>query len=540
MMTSSPDPSYGNTRSASEAKSGTIVEDLIAWIRDYARTRINSLLIDERRSIPPHIVLDFGNRGLLGMQVSRDHGGLGLQYVEIKRVVEELAGIDLMLAVFVGNNNFLGIRPIDRFAQASRRDALLPRLASGRSLAGFAMTEKAAGSNPRAIESTATLDADGRFHVNGTKLWIGSGSWAGVLNVFAQTVNRSGERLGITGFLIEQGMAGVRLGPEALTLGMRGMVQNTIILDDAVVEAEDVLGKVGEGLAIAQDSMVFCRMGLAAMAVGTMRRCFQLLHRYSSRRTIGTGRLLENPVTRVRLAEIAAKTLALECLVQGVASRLDSGEDVPVEPFYACKILGPEFLWQAADWLVQGLGGRGYMENNVAPRILRDARVLRIFEGPTETMQMFLGSRALSARGALADVVTAAGGDRWVFDRLGAATERLRASGLRAPFERRITSAEWKSHLLGEVFAWGLLAGAVRKGGHRLGESLGKGLALWVEQEFEDRCGRVGSGERDLARVLAAPFAEGMVGAIDDIEECLPGEDVDLDELLKPQSDSRS
>ena len=128
--------------------------DVIDWFRSYANERINSRLIDERRSIPPHIVLDFGNRGLLGMQVPENYGGLALTNRDIMRVIEQIAASDLTLATFVGGNNTLGIRPIQRYATQALKDELLPVLSSGREMAALAITEPGAGSNPRAISAT--------------------------------------------------------------------------------------------------------------------------------------------------------------------------------------------------------------------------------------------------------------------------------------------------------------------------------------------------------------------------------------------------
>ncbi|MEO0687286.1 MAG: acyl-CoA dehydrogenase, partial [Cyanobacteria bacterium J06649_11] len=194
-------------------------------------------------------------------------------------------------------------------------------------------------------------------------------------------------------------------GKEALTMGMRGMVQNTIYLNDVPVNVEQMLGEPGAGMQVAQDAMMYGRLAIAAASVGGMKRCTQLMLRYSSRRSVSTGKLLENPFVLKRLSEITAAITATENLVSQVAQRLDAGEVVPVEIYTACKTAAPEFYWYAADSLIQVLGGRGYIETNIAPQILRDARILRIFEGPTETLNMFLGSRAIHESGSLINFI---------------------------------------------------------------------------------------------------------------------------------------
>ena len=370
------------------------VTDLLQWLRHYAGESINSRLIDERRCISPGVVLDFGNRGILGMQVPKTYAGLGFGHVHMLRVLEQLGAIDPTLALFVGLNNVLGIRPILHSAHPDIQAEWLPRLAAGRELAAFALTEPGAGSNPNALRSKVLNHRENRWRLQGEKIWSGSAAWAGIINVFVQHPDASG----ISGFLVTKGTPGLRQGPEAPTMGMRGMVQNTVYLDAVPVSANQLLGQAGKGMAIAQDAMMYGRLAIAAACIGGMKRCAQLMLRYGSRRTVATGRLLENPVLLTRLGGLTAKISALSALVDWMAQRLDADIEVTAEAYAACKILAPEFYWRAADDLVQCLGGRGYIETNLAPQILRDARVLRIFEGPTETLATYLGARILNAR----------------------------------------------------------------------------------------------------------------------------------------------
>ena len=363
--------------------------NILEWIREYASNRINSRLIDERRCIPPYIVLDFGNKGLLGMSVQKKYGGLELNNYESVKVVEQLGSIDFSLASFVGLNNALGIRPIMKFANQSIKEELLPKLAIGRELAAFALTETDAGSNPLAIKSNAVQESVDSWRLYGKKIWSGSAAWASVINVFVKSDK------GITAFALRQ-QKGVRQGEESLTMGLRGMVQNSIYLEGAIVSKEDQLGEEGYGMAVAQDAMMYGRLGIAAAALGSMKKCAQLMLRYASRRTISTGFLLDNPVTLTKLTEATSAINVLDTLVEEIAKFIDSNIEVPVEYYVTCKILGSEHFYKAADDLIQVMGGRGYMEPNIAPQLLRDARIARIFEGPTETLYSFLGASVLN------------------------------------------------------------------------------------------------------------------------------------------------
>ena len=154
---------------------------------------------------------------------------------------------------------------------------------------------------------------------------------------------------------------------------------------------------------VAHDAMMQGRLAIGAACVGGMKRCLQLLLRFAERRSISTGRLVDNPVLLERMASLSAALASIESLVMRVADVLDRGADVPGDVFVVCKMAGSEWLWRAADDVVQFLGGRGYIETNIAAQLLRDARVTRILEGPTEALEMFLGSRVLNDGTALHD-----------------------------------------------------------------------------------------------------------------------------------------
>ncbi len=526
----------GNTEGNASRKRA---DDLINWLRGYAEERINSQIIDERRSIPPYVVLDFGNRGLLGMEVPEKYGGIALCTRDAMRVIEQLAAIDLTLASFVGVNNVLGIRPILHYANASTRDELLPLLARGRELAAFALTEPGAGSNPRAITSVGVPIADGGWRLRGHKVWIGTGSWAGVINVFVKLAEPQDQNDNITGFIVRQGAPGLRHGPEALTMGVRGMVQNEIFLNDVVVSDADLLGKPGEGFVVAQDAMMFGRLGLAAMSVGGMKRCAQLMLRYATRRSVATGRLLDNPVTLVRLSNLTAAITATETLVSRIAELTDAGQSVPAEAFVACKTSGPEFLWTAADMLVQLLGARGYVENNIAPQLMRDARLLRIFEGPTETLHMFLGSSVIHGSPEL---------HQFLCDTLHASNVAIalreavleidaRTKQARPAFADVASARRWASSLAGEITTYALLWAVVQEAAAKSKSGDFRRSIDWTRLCFEETLRRAMSGTPAEAVLLSSVAATSLISSygetIGDLEQRLAGEEQGVDPYLR-------
>jgi alkylation response protein AidB-like acyl-CoA dehydrogenase/acyl-CoA synthetase (AMP-forming)/AMP-acid ligase II/acyl carrier protein len=501
--------------------------DLIGWLREYASERLNSRLMDERRSLAPHVILDFGNRGVLGLEVSRELGGCGFGTTDYLKVIEQLGAIDQTLAMMTIVQNSLGIWPIAHHAEPAQRSELLPRLASGRELVAFAMTEPAAGSNPQAILSTATPVDGLAWTLQGTKCWSGTAGWASVINVFVQNLDSEGQPRGLSGFVVPRNTRGLRMGAEALTLGMRAMVQNSLYLDGARVTRAQRLGEVGGGMRVAQEAMMQGRLAIGAAAVGGIKRCLQLLVRYAEQRTVSTGRLLDNPTLIHRASALASALVGLESLVATVASRLDNGVEVPLDAVVVCKVTGSEWLWRAADDLVQFLGGRGYVETNIATQLLRDARVTRILEGPTETLEMFLGSRVVNDGAAIYGFLDGALAAPTVSVRLAdaAATilERSISRGPDAADARRLAYG-----LIGHVACEAMLFAATptRLAVHR----------AWAERRFEaaiaSALSDASAGERLGGSDLQA-WARDMTASIGDIEQTLAGEDDELDTLLR-------
>lgn len=512
-------------RDEAALREGAQLDDLLDWLRDYAARRIHSQLMDERRTIAPHIVLDFGNRGLLGMQISKAYGGrLALTNFALLRVQRQLGAIDLTLAFFVGLNNGLGVRPILRFAQTHLKERYLPDLASGRILGAFAISEQGAGSNPLALAASARRHADG-FSVCGTKLWSGSAAWAGVISVFAKHVDGAGRAAGHVGLCIDANQHGMRMGTEALTMGLRGMVQNTVHFQDSVVPLDRVLGSEFAGLSVASDVMGFGRLGIAATAVGGLWRALQLMVRYSGRRQISTGSLYAHGHTQRVINDTWRAATLLGKFVDGIASDLDCGVSPAPELYAAAKLLASEALWQGADAAMQMLGGRGYCENNGASQLLRDARITRLFEGPSETLASFIGQRVWQSKGSHLAVL---------FSQCGPAGES--AAGALGALLERIASqshsgtASDQGHAamlvpLGYAVAWQLVA--ARTSAHTPAD-IG-----WIEGQFALVGARAVAGLNGTGLPDCTAIAHEIAFHIGDIEQSAAGADFQLDSYLR-------
>ena len=305
-------------------------DELIGWLRNYAADRVGSRLIDERRMVPPHVVLDFGNAGLFGLHT---RGGdlaygpstfarLRFGHVNTLRILEQLAAIDLTLATVV-SAHANGAAAIEWFGTTPLRDEWNGLLTTGRALAGFALTESSSGSNPGSLTTRAVREPSGKWRISGHKYLVDHGSWASVFTVFALTSTPGSGPIQISAFAVPRNASGLVVGEESPTMGLRGMSQTSLTLANVVINAEGLIGEVGQGLEVARRVLDFARLNLSAKAIGGTKRCLQLLHRYASRREIGTGLLWENAVTAMRAADLVRELDAVQRVVYSLARRFD-------------------------------------------------------------------------------------------------------------------------------------------------------------------------------------------------------------------------
>ncbi|MER8000512.1 acyl-CoA dehydrogenase family protein [Streptomyces sp. NPDC095613] len=521
-----------NESSGSEARA----DGLISFIRQYADERVNSSLMDDRRCVTPGAILDLGKAGLFGLQIERKYGGQELTHADTYRVLSQAAVMDTNLALIVGVHNAIGVTPVRSFADERVKADVLPQLARGTSLATLAASEPDVGSNVQGISTTAT-SVPGGYVVNGAKCWISLGSWAGHVNLLTKTTDENGRAKGLSAFLVEGRSTGFVPGAEAVTLGMRGFPQNRIDIKDLRLPADALLGEEGQGMAVAQSAFYGGRGMLGGACVGVMKRCLQLSARFAARRSVATGKLLDNGRAQQILSECLAATRAVEILVGQVAEELDAGREVPAELFSACKILSTELAFRVADWSVQLLGARGYLDTNVVGKLFRDIRLLRIFEGATETLTVYMGSVIAKDPQQLAELIGDRYGARSTLELLGTTYVDLMA-GL--PASDKVTrTARRNRHILanitGELACWGMLAAMTEHTARATGTELDHYTAFWAERQLADRVHRARDGKRQYGVFDAAFLSEQIAAyetAIGDVQQSLAGEDRELDGLL--------
>jgi hypothetical protein len=318
-----------------------------------------------------------------------------------------------------------------------------------------------------------------------------------------------------------------------MTIGLRAIPQDHIALDNMRVPHSSVLGEEGAGAAVAQNSFRTGRAFLAASGTGAMQRCIQIAERFASRRSVATGRLLDNGVTQRILADCAAAARTVETLVFSLAERLDRGGPVPDEFFYACKIIGCELAGQVVDQCVQLMGARGFVDTDIVGKYFRDFRVLRIFEGATEAMSVFAGARILRDLESFNTTMVKAFGATTMVSDLRAGLQDLvdRAGTGLTPQEGHVLA-----RAVGDLACWGVTAAAIAETAESTRTDLDIYAAYWAAQRLEQRFASARSEIRPTmtlsADVLAMHIAK-YVGVIGDTQQSHGGERRTLDAFLQ-------
>lgn len=461
----------------------TASKKIIDWLYDFSNRRINYRLMEERRTVPPHVILEFGNQGIFGLQVPKKYGGLGLNNVEALKIYEYLGTMNITLAAFVGQNSSLGIRPIVDFASEAVKEKYLPDLAQGRKLASYALTEPHAGSFPNNMRGTIKSIGGQQYLLNAEKIYIGNIGWSSLITIFAKQITESGKPGGFTCCLIETDKKGVEIGAEHLTMGLRAAVQNKLVLQDVILEEAELLGAPGQSYKISHKAMQMSRMVIGAISVGGMKRSLFLMHRYAQRRAIATGKMIDHPEVIQHLNEVAHKIAAVDALVRFLGQRLDQEMKIPDEAFMVVKIMGSEFLWQTTDRFVQILGGRGFMENNVAASFLRDARVLRVFEGPTETLNYFIGY--LFKQMQVVQFLAKELQEIELVEELHIIYKKLKGKTETLTHFDQAAKKSWLHCQMGEILSWAFLLAVVKEETKKSKDTNIHLTLKWVQNQFE-------------------------------------------------------
>jgi alkylation response protein AidB-like acyl-CoA dehydrogenase len=339
-----------------------------------------------------------GDLGLLGIPVAEEYGGLDLDKASSLVVVERIARSASFATTFGGQAN-LCIMPLVLFGTPAQKQKYLPALVSGELVGAYALSESGSGSDALAAKTRATRQPDGSWALNGEKMWISNGGFADVIIVFAKV---DGEQF--TAFIVERSFPGVSPGKEEHKMGLHGSSTTPILLQDARVPADNVLGEIGKGHKVALNTLNYGRFSLGAMCVGGCRAAIGDAAKYASQRRQFGQPIASFGAIKHKLGEMIARTYASESLVYRTAGLIDETlassahdgaavarafEEFAVEASIA-KVAGSEVLDYVLDENVQIHGGNGFVKDYTAERYFRDARVNRIFEGTNEINRLLI------------------------------------------------------------------------------------------------------------------------------------------------------
>ncbi|RKT90057.1 acyl-CoA dehydrogenase [Saccharopolyspora antimicrobica] len=371
-----------------------VFDDVLRTVRDFVRGEVVPAEdeIERTDAIPARLREAAAGMGLFGFALPEEHGGLGLSMSEDVRLAMELGYAVPAFRSMFGTNNGIAGQVIVKYGTAEQQQRWLPKLAAGEAIASFALTEDGAGSDPSSVRTKAVRDGE-EYVLSGAKRFITNAPHADVLVVFART----GEDVhgGISVFLVETGLDGVRIGPPNAKMGQAGAHTAEVFFDDARVPAAALVGgQEGTGFAAAMSSLTRGRLHIAAICVGLAGRIVEESVRFAAEAEQGGRPIGRFQLVQALLAESQAEYYAGRSMVLEAAREYDSGADTRLAPSCA-KLFCSEMVSRVADRAVQVHGGSGYMRGVPVERFYRDSRVFRIYEGTSEIQKLIIAKQLL-------------------------------------------------------------------------------------------------------------------------------------------------
>ncbi len=374
---------------------GPEIDLLRNTVRDFADDKIAPLAaaIDRDDRFPVELWPEMGALGLHGITVEEEYGGSGMGYLAHCVAMEEVSRASASVGLSYGAHSNLCVNQIRRNGNEAQKRKYLPDLISGKHVGALAMSEPGAGSDVVSMRLRADRRGD-RFILNGSKLWITNGHYADTLVVYAKTKPDAGAR-GITAFLIEKGMRGFRPAQKLDKLGMRGSPTSELVFEDCEVPAENVLGRVDEGVRVLMSGLDYERAVLAAGPLGIMQAALDTVVPYiHERRQFGQA-IGEFELIQGKLADMYTSFSACRAYVYAVARACDRGETARKDAAGAI-LYAAEAATRIALDAVQILGGNGYINDYPTGRLLRDAKLYEIGAGTSEIRRMLIGREIFS------------------------------------------------------------------------------------------------------------------------------------------------
>ena len=385
-------------------------EAFLERLRPYVET-IDGAAIEREASIPDDVFSGLAELGAFGMKLPTKYGGLGLSHLYYCKALTLAGSANGSIGTLLSAHQSIGVpQPVKMFGNDEQKQKYLPRVAAGE-VSAFLLTEPDVGSDPARLGTSAT-PVEGGYLLNGVKLWATNGPISTLLVVMARVPKSEGRRGGITAFVVEADSPGITVESRNAFMGLRGIENSVTRFHDVFVPEANVLGAEGRGLKIALTTLNTGRLSLPAMCVASSKWCLNVARGWAAERVQWGRPVGRHEALSTKISFIAATTYAMEAMVDLCCLLADDdANDIRIEAALL-KLYASEMAWKIADDLVQIRGGRGFETADSqrargergleAEQVLRDLRIMRIFEGSTEIMHLLIAREAVDAHLAVA------------------------------------------------------------------------------------------------------------------------------------------
>ncbi len=356
--------------------------------RQFARERVapHATRFDREEHFSPELYRELAALGLMGVNIPAKYGGAEAGVLAYSLAMMEMSAACASTSVTMAVTNMCA-ELINTYGTEAQREKFVTRLTSGEAIAGsFALSESHAGSDPRAMRTTAVRRGD-TWVLNGSKQWITSGAYAGVMVVWAQTGGQGSK--GISAFIVEGGTPGLHVGKHEDKMGLRASNTVALTFEDCAIPAGNLLGKEGDGFKLAMIALDGGRIGIASQACGVARAALEASVRYSKDRKAFGQPIGDFQGLRFMMANMAMEIQAAELLTWRAAALKEQGQPFTREASMA-KLFASEMSNRVVDKAVQIHGGYGYIDEFPVERYFRDARVQTIYEGTSEVQRLVI------------------------------------------------------------------------------------------------------------------------------------------------------
>ncbi len=363
--------------------------------RDFAQNVLKPGVIerDEEQRFPVEEVKQLGELGFLGMMVSPEYGGGGMDALSYAIAMEEISKVDASTSVCMSVNNSLVCFGIEKYGNEEQKQKYLVPLAKGEKIGAFCLSEPEAGSDATS-QSTTAIDMGDHYLLNGTKNWITNGGTASYYIVIAQSDVDKGHR-GINAFIVEKDWDGFVVGAKENKLGIRGSDTHTLMFNDVKVPKENRIGEDGFGFKFAMKTLEGGRIGIASQALGIASGAYELALAYSKERKAFGKEISKHQAIQFKLADMATEIEAARLLVYKAAALKDQGKDYAQASSMA-KLYASRVAMEQTVEAVQIHGGYGFVKEYHVERLMRDAKITQIYEGTSEVQKIVISRSVLA------------------------------------------------------------------------------------------------------------------------------------------------